>query len=599
MPGHGIPVAGLAIDNLACREYAIFISILCISLVLAQIQCEVALERRGLMWRAALGLVIISGLISVLVLSLAPGLTPPAVWATPAGASLSAASLPAAVPAGKGFAHILRVPAQYPTIQAAVNAARPGDLILISPGVYHEAVKVQTPSITIRGLDRNRTVLDGESRLPAGFTVTANDVTIENITAHHYAGNGFFWNGVNGYRGDYLTAYDNGDYGIYAFGSINGEFAHDYASGSPDAGFYIGQCFPCNALITDVTAEWNGLGYSGTNAGGNLTIAHSRWLYNGAGILPNTLDSEGMPPQRGVTIINNYVAYNGNTQAPMFPLEYPLLGVGIGVPGGNLNYIAYNRVVNNTDYGILVLSSLDKHFWLTSDNVVEHNWVSGSGVADIALATPSGSGNCFADNRAAITLPPLLEVIHPCGSPLALNSGGDPGIALRLLARVAYANGAHYPIRDYRTVAAPPAQPDMPDIAAPPPATLAITTTPTGLPAAVGRGGMAMLQPLGFTSYTIVQILLSLYGNFLLFAIYAAWLAIAFWDLGHRLDMAGSSRFSWGIVIVALPIIGPIAYYALGGSKLSGRFRLGLVVGAPLLCIALTAVLMVIASLTV
>ena len=45
-------------------------------------------------------------------------------------------------------------------------------------------------------------------------------------------------------RGSYLTAYNNGDYGVYAFDAVDGVLEHSYASGSPDAGFYIGQCYP-------------------------------------------------------------------------------------------------------------------------------------------------------------------------------------------------------------------------------------------------------------------------------------------------------------------------------------------------------------------
>jgi len=80
------------------------------------------------------------------------------------------------------------------------------------------------------------------------------------MTARNYRFNGFFWTGVEGYRGSYLTAIRNGDYGIYAFDSKNGLFEHSYGGGSPDAGFYIGQCNPCNAVLDDVLAENNGLG---------------------------------------------------------------------------------------------------------------------------------------------------------------------------------------------------------------------------------------------------------------------------------------------------------------------------------------------------
>ena len=69
-------------------------------------------------------------------------------------------------------------------------------------------------------------------------------VAIENLTARNYTLNGFYWTGVSGFRGSYLTAYNNGDYGIYAFGATNGVLEHSYGSGSPDSSFYVGQCAP-------------------------------------------------------------------------------------------------------------------------------------------------------------------------------------------------------------------------------------------------------------------------------------------------------------------------------------------------------------------
>ena len=70
------------------------------------------------------------------------------------------------------------IPGQYSSIQAAVDAAGPGDWVLIGPGDFHEtgnrvppgavgddtagaAVLVTTPGIHLRGMDRNGVVLDG------------------------------------------------------------------------------------------------------------------------------------------------------------------------------------------------------------------------------------------------------------------------------------------------------------------------------------------------------------------------------------------------------------------------------------------------------
>src|SRR6266581_7201319 len=122
-------------------------------------------------------------------------------------------------PQGKAPTAILRVPEDYPTIQAAVNAAKPYALISIAPGIYHEVVTVRTAHLTIRGRDRNGVILDGNFKLTNGFEVVADNVVLENMTARHYVGNGFYWTGITGFRGSYLTAYANGDYGLYTYNS--------------------------------------------------------------------------------------------------------------------------------------------------------------------------------------------------------------------------------------------------------------------------------------------------------------------------------------------------------------------------------------------
>lgn len=359
----------------------------------------------------------------------------------------------------------IRVPADAPTIQRAVDDARPGDLVLVAPGVYHEAVRVTVPHLTIRGEDRSAVILDGgfDPELKNGVAVFGADgVVIENMTARHYQLNGFYWRSVWGYRGSYLTAYNNGDYGIYAFDSGVGQFDHSFASGHPDSGFYIGQCDPCNAVITDVVARNNAIGYSGTNASGNLVIRDSEWADNMVGIVPNTLDSEALAPQRSVTIVNNRVHGNHNLAAPAKRRLYALFGNGILLLGGSDNEVAYNRVEDHPHAGIAVAPSIDDNLWIGHGNRVHDNVVGGSGLADLALIAVAAGGNCFAGNTFHTSLPPAVEQSYGCGSPLSAVGGGNLGLLFNGLGLFLRASGLSTH-GDWRDRPAPPAQPAMPD----------------------------------------------------------------------------------------------------------------------------------------
>jgi plastocyanin len=120
---------------------------------------------------------------------------------------------PAVAPVRRASGVTRRVPEDHDTIQAAVDAARPGDLVLVGPGVYREEVKITTPSVVLRGRDRDRVVVDGEFQRPNGISVTADGVAVENLTVRNALVNGLFWTGVRGYRASYVTAYNNKDYG--------------------------------------------------------------------------------------------------------------------------------------------------------------------------------------------------------------------------------------------------------------------------------------------------------------------------------------------------------------------------------------------------
>ena len=383
----------------------------------------------------------------------------------------------------------IRVPDDHETIQEAVDAAEPGDLILVEPGVYEEAVDVTTDMLTIRGLDRNEVILDGGFELDNGIRVTGADgVAIENMTARNYTRNGFFWTGVEGYRGSYLTTYRTGDYGIYAFDSTKGLIEHSYASGSPDAGIYIGQCYPCDAVIDDVVSEYNGLGYSGTNSGGNLLIVNSTFRYNRAGIVPNSGSYELCYPERETTIVGNVVHSNNQPDTPAIDVALLAMGNGILVAGGVNNTIERNLVYDHDLTGIGLVpfpeddpnddipppedderpceETLDDELADASaqpadlepaGNRVVGNVVEDS-LADLAVGSledVSALGNCFADNTFAPA--------HRRRSDAGPLRGRGPRRLVRGRSRPRGLIAEHPPSGDYRDAPVPEPQENMPD----------------------------------------------------------------------------------------------------------------------------------------
>ena len=400
---------------------------------------------------------------------------------------LLVAALAAAALSGCSAPHtatVITVPAEKPTIQAAVDAAGPGDLILVSPGTYHEAVRVEKQDLTIRGLDRNTVILDGQDKLDSGITVVADGVSVENLTTHSYRKNGVLISGTgaNGYHDayatnsadgtelhfvkrylvSYVTSYNNGLYGIYAFQAQDGVIEGSYVSGHPDSGLYVGQCDPCNVIIRDTTAENNAIGYYGTNASGGVYVIQSVFRGNRLGVAPNSQNQELLSPQHETYVVGNLVEDNDNPETP--PIERGFFGGGIAVGGGNGNLVARNIVRGHQVYGIgiVTLNPFDP-----TDNQVVGNVLTDNGV-DLLYAPSAGvtaaAGNCFSDNEFAASLPDAIETAMPC-------DGADHSLE---------AVDIRYPTAppgvDYRTMARPGDQTTMPGT---------LTTLASRLPAAL------------------------------------------------------------------------------------------------------------------
>jgi hypothetical protein len=470
------------------------------------------------------------------------------------------------------------VPQGYPTIQAAVDAAGPGDLVLVDRGVYREEVEVTTPGLTIRGVDRNDVVIDGESQRPNGIEVFfADGVVVENLTVRNATGNGVFWTGVRGFRGSYLTALNNADYGIYAFDSSDGLLEHSYASGSPDAGFYIGQCDPCQATLIDSISEWNGLGFSGTNASTQIFIVNSIFRYNLTGIAPNTLDSELLPPFHDANIVGNLVHDNGNVDAPAKALQWAAQGNGIMLSGGGESYVSRNRVFNHPQSGIIVLPMLDANFYMSFGHRVEGNTVEGSGLADLTLGGPAGSGNCFEDNEHISSLPAALEFKQPCDG-LRLPALFEFGSSTAQLGRLFESGQGLQSEPDLSRMPGPESRPNMPGGAEAPviPAVdvfagsepdlerIVTPEMPPGLEVTQQKG----INVMGVTFASAAGVFFGLYAYVLPLVLYTSWVVLALWDLSRREDLGRGTVIGWMAAVLVVPFLGVVSYYIFGKSSI-------------------------------
>lgn len=489
---------------------------------------------------------------------------------------------------------------QFTKIQDAVDAAIEGDLILIENGVYNESVTVTTSYLTIRGVDRNKVIIDGEFMRENGIQIYDTDgVSVENLSVRNFSLNGVYWNTSKGFKGSYLTVYNNGDYGVYAFNSTDGIFDNIYASGHPDSGIYIGQCYPCNSLIYDNVIEGNALGYSGTNAGGHLYLYNNIWRDNMSGIVPNTLDSELNPPGRETTIIGNLVIDNNNYEAPTNRFGLVAKGMGIVAPGRVGDIIEKNIVVNHDRYGIVASPMLDANLYFSQHVQIKDNVVLDSGYTDLALAGPWGPGNCFEGNVYQTSTPPLLEQVHKCSD---INSSslfarfplqGDPSGLMLLAGFFADAQTSELDKNRYKEYPWPKEQTNMPfeNINLPSPAVnlfyvpdlesieLPYQLLDENLDTYYKADKEIIMSGVPISSPTIWQLLFQLYGYLMPFVLYAAWAALAIKDIDINEKTQGSMKYIWLAIVYLVPFLGVLIYHLAGPSKISRGLKLGAIFG--------------------
>ncbi len=321
---------------------------------------------------------------------------------------------------------------QYRSLQAAVDAAKPRDWILIGPGDYKTSssrsvagrsdltagVLITKPDLYIRGMNRNSVIVDGTKAGSApcsrngsaqnlgpegakgalglnGILIwKADNVWIQNLTACNFltgkgnTGNEIWWDGGDGsrrigghgYYASYLNATNtfyrnNGtaaQYGLFSSNWTGGTLFETYASNFSDSGYYIGACKQqCDQVISRAHAQYNALGYSGTNSGGRLVVNNSEFDHNQDGFDTDSENNDAPSPQNGAcphngispiththscwVLMNNYIHDNNNPNVPVVGQAGSTpLGVGLSLSGARNDTVMRNRIVRNDAWGVLV-----------------------------------------------------------------------------------------------------------------------------------------------------------------------------------------------------------------------------------------------------
>jgi hypothetical protein len=245
---------------------------------------------------------------------------------------------------------------RFHSIQAAVNAARSGDRILIMPGVYRELGSRNEPdpdpkcadmyveseggarvpsyeyqrncpnsqnmiAIVGDGPDEDRTCddkcnlqIEGLGRTPHDVLISgersklnviradrADGIYLKNFEIEFSDFNNLYILETNGFRIDDVVSHNSREYGILSFASDHGLYENIEAYENGDSGIYPGSgpeghCQRYGIEIRNSDSHDNTIGYSGT-AGNGVWAHDNKFHHNAAGITTDSFASghPGMP----------------------------------------------------------------------------------------------------------------------------------------------------------------------------------------------------------------------------------------------------------------------------------------------------------------
>jgi len=325
------------------------------------------------------------------------------------------------------------------SIQAAIDAASPGTIIVVAPGTYQENLLIAKDGISLRGAGAGQTILEppttpkpfcgvGDPNSPPGGGVigicitdanfatggeptinhTVTDVSISGLTVRNFSADGIVFFGTQNISTRQVESANNAGYGIAAFVSSHERHTKNWTYGNHEAGIYIGDSPDAQAFVQGNTSYDNvGSGIflrdaSNGHVSGNDTYGNcvGIWILNTGGgtgatnwmLVGNTANA------------NNLVCAD-EEEGP------PLSGLGIFVAGGSDNTLIANTTDDNVpggeslvSGGIVLFSTAGFGGADENSNRVVANRAHGNEPVDL-FWDQQGTGNIFLANRCTTSDP--------------------------------------------------------------------------------------------------------------------------------------------------------------------------------------------------
>ena len=260
---------------------------------------------------------------------------------------------------------------------------------------------------------------ESASRRPSSNQAASNSERISDVTITGFRIEGFEGDGVFGFGTENLTVSDvvavnNTAYGVASFEGIGTKFLRNSATGSHDAGIYVGDSHDANALVKNNRAWGNALGILVRNVQNAIVSDNHAWG-NCIGVF---LLADGQEGGSGhIAVLNNTVVGNNEVCTQFFEGGFlPVLGGGGIVLAGSQHNVVFQNVVkdNRSDTetifsgGIVLVETprprSDGSKDASTNNLVFLNRARGNDPADIvndAASTP----NLIVANLCRTSLP--------------------------------------------------------------------------------------------------------------------------------------------------------------------------------------------------